>query len=712
MSIKEPSVPSEAWKNPALSPEARADDLISRMILVEKASQLLHESPPVERLGIPAYNWWNECLHGVARAGRATVFPQAIGMAATFNEALMEQVADAISDEGRAKHHAAAAAGNRGHYRGLTFWTPNVNIFRDPRWGRGQETYGEDPWLTSKMGLAFLRGLQQVKDGIMKAAGCAKHYAVHSGPEALRHEFDAVVSEQDLRATYLPAFKALVTEGGVEAVMGAYNRTNGEVCCGSPTLLEKILRQEWGFTGHVVSDCWAVRDFHEYHKVTSTPEESAALALSNGCDLNCGCTFEHTVQAVKEGLLDESAVDRSLKRLLVSRFKLGLLNPPEADPWRTLSLEVVDSDRHRALARKTAVESMVLLKNNGILPLKDDIRYLYIVGPNADNTNALLGNYYGLNPRVVTFLQGLAGRIPESTTVDYRPGALLDRLKPNPIDWAVFESEKADVSVAFMGLDGTLEGEEGDALASEHLGDREDIGLPPGQLDFLQRMKRKDARLVVVLTGGSALAVRQVHDLADAVIMAWYPGEEAGNAAADILYGDENPSGRLPITFYDGLDDLPAYEDYSMEGRTYRYFRGEPLYPFGFGLSYTSFEYSGLVIDGAPADGGDIRISVTVANIGGRAGAEVSQLYVRPPETGFAVPRAELRGLRKVFLEAGESRRLEFVLGDEDLRLVNPEGDSVRVPGSWGIEVGGCSPGERGTELGAPVPAAGRLEVR
>jgi beta-glucosidase len=701
----------DPWKDHSLSPEERADDLISRLTLVEKASQLLHESPGIERLGIPAYNWWNECLHGVARAGRATIFPQTIGMAATFDVDLIERVSDVISDEGRAKHHAASAAGNHGIYRGLTFWTPNVNIFRDPRWGRGQETYGEDPWLTSQMGLAFLRGLQQEKDGIMKAAGCAKHYAVHSGPEGLRHEFDAVVSEQDLRSTYLPAFEVLVKKGKVEAVMGAYNRTNGEVCCGSHTLLEDILRKEWGFTGHVVSDCWAVRDFHEFHKVTSTPEESAALAINNGCDLNCGCTFEHAVQAVNEGLLTEETINRSLKRLLISRFKLGLLNPPEADPWRNITLEVVDSPKHRALARKAAVESVVMLKNNGILPLKKDIKYLYIVGPNADNPNALLGNYHGINPRVVTPLQGLAARIPESTTVDYRLGALLDREKPNPGDWAVFESEKADVTVAFMGLDGSLEGEEGDAVASVSKGDREDIGLPAGQLDFLQRMKGKDAKIVVVLTGGSALAIRQVHDLADAVLMAWYPGEEAGSAIADILYGDKNPSGRLPVTFYDGLDDLPAFEDYGMEGRTYRYFRKEPLYPFGFGLSYSSFNYSDISVNDRLAEGGEITVSVTLTNTGESMGAEAAQLYVIPPDASFAVPRAELRGLSRVKLASGESRRLEFNLSDEDLMLYDGDGRKLRLVGDWRIEIGGCSPGRRGVDLGAAKPVTADLSV-
>lgn len=707
------------WQNPSLPPEARAEELIDRLTVTEKASQLLYESPAIERLGIPAYNWWNEALHGVARAGRATVFPQAIGMAATFDEALLERIASVIADEGRAKHYAAVRTGNRGQYRGLTFWTPNINIFRDPRWGRGQETYGEDPYLTSRLGLAFVRGLQQERRGRLKAAACAKHFAVHSGPEALRHEFDARVSERDLRETYLPAFRALVEEGKVEAVMGAYNRTNGEACCASPTLLRKILREEWGFSGHVVSDCWAIRDFHEHHKLTAGPRESVALAIKTGCDLNCGDTFVFAIEALKEGLLKEADLDRALKRILITRFKLGLLDPPEEDPWRELDVSLVDSAPHRALARRTAAESMVLLKNNGVLPFKSELKKLYLTGPNAFNPEALVGNYYGLSSSVVTPIEGIMARVPEGVSVDYRRGALLDREKPNPVDWAVFEAESADVTVAFLGLDGTLEGEEGDAVASPDKGDRSDITLPAGQLDFLQRMKERGATVVVVLTGGSALAIPEVHELADAVLMAWYPGAEGGNAVADVLFGDVTPSGSLPVTFYRTVEELPAYEAYAMEGRTYRYFRSEPLYPFGFGLSYTSFRFSNLrVPEKVSVAGGDtsdtattVELRATVENIGSRSGRVAAQLYLSPPEQRFPTPRASLRGVRKVELAAGESRELTFLLPPSAWELFDEEGRPFVPSGSWNVTLGACSPGERGVELGAPEPLVATIEI-
>jgi beta-glucosidase len=677
--------------------------LLRQMTLREKTSQLLHESPGIPRLGIPSYNWWNECLHGVARAGRATIFPQAIGLAATFNEKLIERVSRVISNEGRAKYHAAVAAGNRGQYRGLTYWTPNVNIFRDPRWGRGQETYGEDPWLTARLGLAFVHGLQEERNGVLKAAACAKHFAVHSGPEAERHQFDAEVSEQDLRDTYLPAFEALVREGPVEAVMGAYNRLNGEPCCGSPRLLQEILREEWGFTGHVVSDCWAIRDFHEHHHVTATPAESVALAIESGCDLNCGCTFGFAEEAVEQGLLSEKAIDDAVLRLLVTRIRLGLLDPPEENPWGHLSLEIVQSPEHRLLAREAAVQSLVLLKNNGILPLSPDLKTLYITGPNASNPDALLGNYYGMSDNIVTPLEGIAARAPEGVTVDYRKGALLDREKVNPVDWAVFESARMEVTIAFLGIDGTLEGEEGDAIASPYKGDREEIGLPPGQLDFLRRMKEQGAPVVVVLSGGSALAVPEVHELADAVIMAWYPGEQGGRAIADVLFGDRSPSGALPVTFYRSVEDLPPYGDYSMDGRTYRYFTGDPLYPFGFGLSYTQFAFGSSDVT---VHDNHVEIHGTLQNIGSVPGDAPVQLYISPPQgvAPYRVPLAFLCGIQRIFLEPEEERTFSFVIEKSAFRVIDEEGQRERLPGPWNITVGLCAPGNRGRELGAAEP--------
>jgi beta-glucosidase len=693
--------------------EKRAWDLVNRMSLEEKASQLLHESKEVPRLEIPKYNWWNECLHGVARAGRATIFPQAIGLGAAFDEDLLYRIASAISDEARAKYAAASRAGNRGQYMGLTFWTPNVNIFRDPRWGRGQETYGEDPFLTGKLGSALVRGLQGEDRKVMKTAACAKHYAVHSGPEKLRHEFDAQASQKDLRETYLPAFEMLVKEGKVEAVMGAYNRTNGEVCCGSRTLLQEILRDEWGFSGHVLSDCWAVRDFHEHHKVTPGPEESAALAISNGCDLNCGCTFEYVVQAVKNGKLEEKYVDQAVFRLMRTRLRLGMFDPEEDNPYMGLTEEVVDSPEHRKLARESAVKSTVLLKNSGdVLPLKDNLKNIYICGPNAANIGALIGNYYGSNPRIVTPFEGVAGRIGKNVTLDYRPGVLLDRKNINPIEWGIFEAHKSDVTIAVLGIDGSLEGEEGDALASPYLGDREDIGLPEGQLDFLRKLKEGPQPVVTVLLSGSPLAVPEVHELSDAVIWAGYPGEEGGNALADILFGDVSPAGKLPVTFPKSTGQLPPYEDYSMEGRTYKYMKEDPLYPFGFGLSYTGFEYVSVQADrDLIREDEPVTVTVEVRNTGNRGSDEVVQLYLRYKEKPFRLPEAELRGFKRVYIEAGETVGVKFTLTPEMLKVVDMDGRKVRLAGEVEVLAGGCSPGKRGRDLGAPEPASAFLKM-
>ncbi|MBT6145559.1 MAG: glycoside hydrolase family 3 protein, partial [Gemmatimonadetes bacterium] len=545
--------------------ETRIEDLVGRMTLEEKASQLLHSAAAVERLGVPAYDWWNEALHGIARSGKATVFPQAIGIAATFNVELMEQIASVISDEGRAKHHAAVRRGNRSRYTGLTFWSPNVNIFRDPRWGRGQETFGEDPFLTAELGGAFVHGMQGDHPRYLKTAACAKHFAVHSGPEALRHEFDAVAEEKDLQETYLPAFEHLVKEG-VEAIMGAYNRTNGEPCCASADLMGR-LRDEWGFQGHFLSDCWAVRDFHEHHHVTETPEESVALALSHGCDLNCGCTYERVLAAVRQGLLDEAFVDASLRRLLQTRFRLGMFDPPEQVPWSDTPSSVVDCEAHRALARKAAVQSMVLLKNdNAILPLREDIRRIAVLGHNAAAVQPLLGNYYGLNSRLVTVLEGIIGRVPDGVSVEYRHACLMDRPNPNSAGWAIGDAGSYEVAIAVVGLSELFEGEEGDAILSPTKGDRDRIELPEPQCTFLERLMDTGVPTVVVVMSGSPIAMPEIVEKAAAVLWAWYPGEEGGNAIADVLFGDASPAGRLPITFPVSTEQLPPFEDYAMAG--------------------------------------------------------------------------------------------------------------------------------------------------
>jgi len=695
------------YKNPSASIDTRVADLISRMTLEEKVSQMLYNSPAIERLDIPAYNWWNECLHGVARAGRATVFPQAIGMAATFDEDLIHRISTAISDEARAKYNAAIRKGRRLQYGGLTFWTPNINIFRDPRWGRGQETYGEDPYLTSVLGTAFVKGLQGDNSRYLKAAACAKHYAVHSGPEADRHVFNAQVSPKDMFETYLPAFKALV-DAGVESVMCAYNRTNDEPCCGSETLLVKILREQWGFEGHVVSDCWAISDLHSGHKITNSPVESAALAINNGVNLNCGVTFLRLVEAVQRGLVKEETIDKSLAILLRTRFKLGLFDPPQRNPYSTIPPSVIRCRKHTLLAREAAVKSLVLLKNdNNILPLKKDMGFLFVTGPCANDADVLLGNYHGVSDEMVTILEGLTAKLQPGSFIQYRQGFLLDRESVNPNAWTARVARGADAVVIVMGISNELEGEEGAALASTLNGDREDIGLPVHQVDWLRRLRSGyDKPIIVVLTGGSPLAVSEVHELADAILFAWYPGEQGGNAVADVIFGDESPTGRLPVTFPKSTEQLPPYNDYSMTGRTYRYMTEEPLYPFGFGLSYTKFEYSNLILRSTQIrQGNSLRVRVTVRNVGEYFGEEVVQLYLSDIEASVETPACALKGFQRVRLQPGQRRTIQFTITPEMMSIVDESGNGVLEPGRFMITIGGCSPSDRGLELGAPEPA-------
>lgn len=709
----------------------RIQDLLSQMTVEEKASQMLHRSPGVPRLGIPEYNWWNECLHGVARAGLATVFPQAIGLGATFDEDLALRVASAISDEARAKHHHAVSRGNRGQYAGLTFWTTNINIFRDPRWGRGQETYGEDPFLTARLGTAFVRGLQGNTPGLLKTAACAKHFAVHSGPEALRHSFDARVSPKDLQETYLPAFRALV-EAGVEAVMGAYNRVNGEPACASTELLVDNLRGQWGFEGHVVSDCWAISDFHLHHNVTESPEKSVELAIKRGCDLNCGNTYEHALAALRLGLLSEADIDRSVARLLRTRFRLGMFDPPERVPYASIPVNSIHSGEHIALAREVATKSFVLLRNqDNLLPLSRDLSRVYVLGPNAASIDALIGNYYGSSDRYVTILEGIVAKLGPNAIVDYRRGIEVASAKQNPNNWAMNEAAACDVTIAVMGLDNTLEGEEGDAIASANRGDRDTIELPEHQVQFLRGLKEKAARTVLVLTGGSPIAFPE--DIADAIIFAWYPGETGRAALADILFGDAAPSGRLPVTFPRATSDLPPYEEYSMVERTYRYSTKPPLYPFGFGLSYTQFEYTDLRVDvddsftaasDRAADGGKAgsgasprsassvaEVQVTVRNTGTVAAEEVVQVYLTDLVASVNVPLYSLVAFRRVRLGPGESTRLRLDLGRSAFEIVDEMGRRLVEPGEFRFTVGGVSPGPRAAELGAAQPAVTVVRV-
>jgi len=667
----------------------RVEALLSQMTLAEKTSQVVHQAPAIPRLRIPEYNWWNECLHGVARAGRATVFPQAIGMAASFDADLVFRVATSISDEARAKHHEAVRLGNRAQYFGLNFWSPNLNLFRDPRWGRGQETYGEDPYLAGRLGVAFIKGLQGNHPKYRKLDATAKHFAVHSGPEPLRHGFNAVVRPRDLRESYLPHFQAAVREGRVAAVMGAYNRVNGEPCCASPTLLQKILRQEWGFDGYVVSDCGAIDDIHAHHKVTQTAAQSAALAVKCGCDLNCGCTYCKLEEAVMLGLLAQEDLDRALRRLLTTRFKLGMFDPEKNVPWSKLSPKIVNGEAHRKLAQRMAEESVVLLKNNGVLPLRKNLRHILVVGPNAMDQTILIGNYNGFAPRMQTILEGILEKVGAGTQVQWVKGCELTGDRPphaGELGWITSYGPPLDAIIAVLGYSALLEGEEGTGEAG---GDRQTYRLPGRQHELLEHLKGLGKPLVLVVTAGSPVDLNWAQANADAIVMAWYPGEQGGAAVADVLFGDYNPAGRLPITFPKSYDQLPAFEDCAMKGRTYRFMECEPLYRFGFGLSYTSFKYSKLSVR-ADKSGHVVRLDVT--NTGKIAGDEVAQLYVRDVAASVPVPRRHLEGFQRVHLKPGQKKTLTFTVRPEQLVCYGDDGKPFVEPGEFEISVGGGQP--------------------
>ena len=677
----------------------KAEELVSRMTAEEKASQLRFDAPAIERLGIPAYNWWNEALHGVARGGTATVFPQAIGMAAMFDDELLETIADAISTEARAKYNALSAEGDRDIYHGLTMWSPNVNLFRDPRWGRGHETYGEDPYLTARLGKAFVRGLQGTGE-TLKTTACAKHFAVHSGPESLRHEFNAAASEKDMEETYLPAFRALVTEAGVEAVMGAYNRTNGEPCCASPYLMKK-LRGEWGFAGHFVSDCWAIRDFHENHKITSQPAESAAMALKAGCDLNCGCTYQNLMAALELGLIDEEDITRSAVRVLTARFLLGLLGDGGSE-YDGIPYSVVECEEHLALAHRAALESCVLLKNDGLLPLDTaTCGTIGVIGPNANSRSALIGNYHGTASRYITVLEGIQDLTAGANRVLYSQGCDLFRENAEPlalandrIAEAVAVAKASDTVILVLGLDETLEGEEGDTGNSYYSGDKEDLRLPASQRLLLERVLAVGKPTVVVLMAGSAIDLTEAERNADAILLSWYPGASGGKAVAELLFGKASPSGKLPVTFYrnEALGEMPDFTDYSMENRTYRYYRGEPLYPFGYGLSYSRCEVTGLRADRDTAE-------VKVKNDGPFDTDEVVELYLKDEGSPFAPPNPALCGFRRIRLAAGEEADVTVAIDPAAFTVVDGQGKRIPGSGNWKLYAGFGAPDPRTEEL-------------
>ena len=832
------------YDNPELPVETRVADLLGRMTLEEKIQQMLYDAPAIERLGIPAYNWWNEALHGVARAGRATVFPQAIGLAAAWDADLMLEVAGVISTEARAKHHQAVREGRRGIYEGLTFWSPNINIFRDPRWGRGMETYGEDPYLTARLGVAFVRGLQGDDPVYLKTVATPKHFAVHSGPEPDRHTFDAVVDERDLRETYLPAFRATVREGRAQSVMCAYNRFRGAPCCGSGELLDRILRREWNFQGYVVSDCGAIYDIHARHRVVASEPEAAALAVRAGTDLNCGTAYEGLQEAVRRGLITEAEIDRSVQRLFRARFALGMFDPPERVGYAQIPIEMNEAPEHSALALEAARRSVVLLKNEArLLPLTRGRSRIAVVGPGADDVEILLGNYNGVPSHPVTLLEGIRKLAGAATDVVYargcdladgmpsigvvpatalfhqregaeRPGlraeyyenrefqgppyatradAMVDfqwwehpplegmqadtfsvrwsgvlvppvsgtyalgvrifggvrlyledsllveiadrhavQARVQPVDlqagrryavrmeywdrrpdasaqlvWARPEptlreqalaaAREADVVVAVLGLSPRLEGEEMDVPVKGFAGgDRVAIGLPERQEAFLTELVAVGTPVVLVLLNGSALAIPWAADHVPAIVELWYPGQAAGVALGEVLFGDYNPGGRLPVTFYRSVDQLPPFADYAMRGRTYRYFQGDPLFPFGYGLSYTSFAYENLVVPSTAATDETVHVSVDLTNVGDRPGDEVVQLYVADLEASVPVPIRSLQGFRRLRLQPGETRRVEFRLTPGQCSVIADDGRRVVEPGEFLIAVGGKQPGFSG----------------
>ena len=690
------------FQNKKLSTDERIKDLVDRLSLQEKVNEMLYNAPGVPRLGVPQYNWWNEALHGVGRSGRATVFPQAIGLAATFNDDLVLEEANVISDEARAMYNVAVKKDYRMQYGGLTFWSPNINIFRDPRWGRGQETYGEDPVLTTKMGVAFVKGLQGTDAKYLKVAACAKHFAVHSGPEKTRHEFNAEASMKDLWETYLPAFKALV-DNNVEAVMCAYNKMNDEVCCGNQYLLQDVLRTQWNFKGHVVSDCWAVGDFFGGHKILPGPIEASALALKRGVNLECGNSFPYLVEAVKKGLVTEKEIDSSLSILLRTKFKLGLFDPLGSTPYDTLSESSINNNAHRALARKVAQQSIVLLKNNGILPLKNDLAKYFVTGPNAASMDALMGNYYGVNDHYVTILEGLTAAIKDGSQLQYRVGTPLVGDNTRATNFSTGEAKESDATIVVMGITGYLEGEEGESVLSKTGGDRLDYNIPANQIEYLKALKNNNTKPVIaVITGGSPMNLTEVHEIADAVVLVWYPGEEGGNAVADIIFGKVAPSGKLPISFPKSLEQLPAYENYSMKGRTYRFMNAEPMYPFGFGLSYTNFKYDDLKLSKSTVSKNEsLTATVTVSNTGKMLGDEVIQLYVAHPNAGNDAPIMALKNFKKISLAPGERKTVQFEITPEMLNLINESGQSIFVKGALKIMVGGSTPTERSKALGA-----------
>lgn len=694
----------ELWKDPAQPLEVRVKDLVSRMSLAEKAAQLCNDAPSISRLGLPAYNYWNECLHGVARAGEATVFPQAIGLAAMWDGPMIHRIADVIATEGRAKHNLYALAhdGDSAWYTGLTFWTPNINLFRDPRWGRGQETYGEDPFLTGQLAVAFIRGLQGDDPRYVKALACAKHFVVHSGPELGRHFFNAVPPERDLYESYLPQFETAVREGRVGAVMGAYNRLFGEPACSYSNLLTGLLREQWGFNGHVVSDCGAIEDIYTGHRVVATVEEAAARALGAGCDLCCGTDFKALSRSVRLGLVSEREVDTAACRVLAARFRLGLFDPPAMVPYAQIPATENDSPAHAQLALQAARESIVLLKNDGLLPLNPaKLRRIAVIGPNANSVPMLVGNYYGMPSDPVALLHGIRDRLGQKVEVVYEPGCPIALRKgggerPDTNSWAgaLKAAAGSDAVIFIGGISPMLEGEDMPVDYEGFLGgDRTGIELPPVQTEILKALRATGKPVVFVNCSGSAVAMPWEAQNLPAIVQAWYPGEQGGRAVAEVLFGDVNPAGRLPVTFYNSTSDLPSFENYSMSNRTYRYFQGKPEFAFGHGLSYTRFEYSGAELSATNIDArGSARLTLAIQNTGAIDGDEVAQVYFRRTTPGLLRARLALCGFTRVRVPKSESTKVAFEIPMSRLRCWSvAEQRYVVEPGHYEFLLGAAS---------------------
>ncbi|GIZ09633.1 glycoside hydrolase family 3 C-terminal domain-containing protein [Flavobacterium sp. UMI-01] len=706
-----------SFQNNHLPIEKRAEILVSQMTIEEKINQLKNGAAAIPRLKVPDYDWWNEALHGIGRNGKATIFPQAIALGATFDPQLAERVASAISTEARAKYAISQKNGNHSKYAGLTFWTPNINIFRDPRWGRGQETYGEDPLLTSRIGVAFVKGLQGNDPKYLKSAACAKHFAVHSGPENIRHEFNAEPNKQDLYETYLPAFEALVKEAKVEGVMAAYNAVYGKPACASDFLLKETLRDKWKFDGYVTSDCGAVSGVYNKLKYVKTAAEAAAVALNAGTNLECGTTYSQLKKAIDQGLITEKMIHDRTVQLFKTRFRLGMFDETGTDnPYLNYGIEKIHSPEHIALSKEVALKSIVLLKNkNNILPLSKDIKIPYVTGPFANSNDMLMGSYYGVTSGMVTILEGVADVVSPSASLNYRSGVLPFHKNINPKNWAPFEAGESDVTICVVGLTADREGEEVDAIAAENVGDKVDLKLPQSQIDYVKEIasKIKGKPLVLVIASGSPVSLEGIEELCDAIVQIWYPGEQGGNAVADILFGNSSPSGHLPITFPKNVTQLPAYEDYSMKGRTYKYMTEEPMYPFGFGLTYSKTEFSNLKLStNNLKEKQTLTVTVEVANTGNYDIDEVVQLYVNPMELSGGIPLKSLKAFERVSLKKGEKKNINFTLTPNNLKVINEQGQSVWRKGSYQLVIGNASPGALSTRLGAATPQTATLQLK